>query len=208
MSWVAVAVGVGTAVSAGSAYMGAKKQAGAAKDAANLQMQQFQTINQQQQPFIQSGYGAMGRLNTLLGLNPRPTPAMSTPLVGGDSQGVTPMNANTPFGRMMARMIAQRQGGAVSAPSANTPMGRMIERIRAQQGSASSGNAYMPTPGGGVQPIMTNGPTMYTGNPTTGMDQGNPFGIPSNAGNINLSRILQLRAQHGDSEAARMLGVM
>jgi hypothetical protein len=35
-------------------------------------MQQFDTLNRQQQPFIQSGYGAMGKLNTLLGIGGRP----------------------------------------------------------------------------------------------------------------------------------------
>jgi hypothetical protein len=37
-------------------------------------MDQFRLLNQQQQPFIQSGYGAMGKLNTLLGIGGRPRP--------------------------------------------------------------------------------------------------------------------------------------
>lgn len=37
-------------------------------------MQMFERLNQQQQPYIQSGYGALGSLNTLLGLGvPRGT---------------------------------------------------------------------------------------------------------------------------------------
>lgn len=203
MTWVAVAVGAGAAISAGASYAGAKKQAKGAEKAANLQMDQFRLINQQQQPFIQGGYGAMGKLNTLLGLNPRPLPS-STPVMS-NPMTATPMDAKTPFGRMMAEMIARQQGGGTAAASDDTPMGRMLAQIRGQQGG--SDNAYMPTPGGGVQPLMTNGPRMYTGNPSTGMNQGSPFGIPSTAGNINLSRILLLRAQNGDTEAARILGI-
>lgn len=45
----------------------------------------FERINRQQQPFIQSGYGAMGKLNTLLGLGSRPrltAPTGEMPLGG------------------------------------------------------------------------------------------------------------------------------
>jgi hypothetical protein len=56
----------------GASMAGAKKQGDASKNAANLQMQQFDRINAQQQPFIQSGYGAQQRLNTLLGINANP----------------------------------------------------------------------------------------------------------------------------------------
>lgn len=180
MTWVAIAVGGAAVLGAGASYAGAKKQSGAAKDAANLQMQQFQTINQQQQPFIQGGYGAMSRLNTLLGLNPRPnTPALSAPASTGiDTSGLSGM----------AKLFAEMRNNQL-----------------AQQGGQLPGNAYMPTPGGGVQPNMTNDRMMYTGNPTTGADQGNPFGIPSNAPNIRLQRILALRAANGDTEAARIL---
>lgn len=43
-----------------------------------MQMQMFERVNRQQQPFIQSGYGAMGRLNTLLGLGSRSRTAAPT----------------------------------------------------------------------------------------------------------------------------------
>jgi hypothetical protein len=62
-------IGVGTALlGAGASYAGSKKQSDASKKGANLQMEQFNRMQAQQQPFIQSGYGAMGKLNTLLGL--------------------------------------------------------------------------------------------------------------------------------------------
>lgn len=45
----------------------------------------FDTLNRQQQPYIQSGYGAMSRLNTLLGL-------------GGGGGGGAPSGAPAPGG--------------------------------------------------------------------------------------------------------------
>lgn len=73
MTWVNIAVIGGSALlSAGSSYAGAKKQSDASKKGADLQFQMFDRLNQQQQPYIQSGYGALGKLNTLLGIGSRP----------------------------------------------------------------------------------------------------------------------------------------
>lgn len=54
-------------------------------------MQQFDTLNRQQQPFIQSGYGAMGKLNTLLGIGARPiaSPVGGMPIGAGPNAGQT-----------------------------------------------------------------------------------------------------------------------
>lgn len=140
MTWVAVAIGGSALIGAGASYAGSKKQSDAAKNAAGINLDWLRTVNQQQQPFIQSGYGAMGRLNTLLGLSPNPNARMSAPANPG----------------------------------------------------------YRPTPGGGVEPILQMGPQAS--------NQGGYFGIPERAPNMNLRRILALRAQNGDTEAARMLG--
>jgi len=137
MAWVAAGTAI---VGAGASYLGSKKQADASKNAANINLDWLKTVNQQQQPFIQSGYGAMGRLNTLLGLSPNPSyrPPASAPNPG-----------------------------------------------------------YTPTPGGGVRPIMQMGPQAS--------NQSGYLGIPQQAPNMNLARILSLRAQNGDTEAARVL---
>jgi hypothetical protein len=50
-------------------------------------MQQFETLNRQQQPFIQSGYGAMGKLNTLLGIGGR---QMNSPMPLGGNAALMP----------------------------------------------------------------------------------------------------------------------
>jgi len=166
VTWVAVAIGGSALIGAGASYAGAKKQSKAAQQAGQLNMDMFNTVNRQQQPFIQGGYGAMGKLNTLLGLNPRPQqqnyPVMSTSMTAPDTSGYGPIE------QYMARAIAARQGGG-------------------------GGNAYMPTPGGGVQPIMTGGgPTIQI--PERNMGGGNRLG-----------QLLALRAANGDQQAQQML---
>ena len=75
MSWVAVAVAgaavVGGAVSANASRSAANTQAGAAHDASAVQMQMFNQVQANQQPYMQSGYGALNRLNYLLGITPQ-----------------------------------------------------------------------------------------------------------------------------------------
>lgn len=101
-------------------------------------MDMFNRLNAQQQPFIRSGYGAMGKLNTLLGIGGRP---------------------------------------------------------QAPQSPAGPGPAFRPTPQGGVQQIVQ------------GM-QGGAGPQSSPKPNPRLNQILMLRAQNGDTEAARMLGMI
>jgi hypothetical protein len=152
VTWVAVAIGGAAVIGAGASYAGAKKQGDASKRAANLQMDQFQLINQQQQPYIRSGYAAQGRLNTLLGLSPNP--------------------------------YQQQQGGGQMPPPSYQPQ---------------PGVDYMPTPQGGIEQRFG-----YNAGPMK--PQGGAMGMPSNAPNFNLSRVLAMRAAHGDTEAQRMLG--
>jgi hypothetical protein len=91
---------------AGASYAGSKKQAGASKAAANLNMDQFAINNAQQQPFIQSGYGAMSKLNTLLGLSPNPNQRM----LPSPSQGPQQAYAPTPGGGVDQRFTQMPQG--------------------------------------------------------------------------------------------------
>lgn len=104
MTWALVVVGGSALIGGAASYAGSKKQSDASKAAANLNMDQFRTINAQNQPFIQSATGqggALSRLNTLLGLSPNPTAQrqamgppqqfqMSTPLQGPQSYAPTP----------------------------------------------------------------------------------------------------------------------
>ncbi|WP_167313408.1 hypothetical protein [Ralstonia insidiosa] len=74
MSAVATAVVggsiVGGLISSSGAQSAADTQAAAQQQASAQQLQMFNTINGQEQPFIQSGYGATTALNQLLGLAP------------------------------------------------------------------------------------------------------------------------------------------
>lgn len=148
MAWIGVGVGL---LGAGASVYGANKQAKGQQNAANINTDMFRTINAQQQPFIQSGYGALSKLNTLLGLNPNPAiPRMSTPLT--------------------------MPGAMPSAP------------------------AWRPTPEGGVVPILQPapaGPDVHLTDP-----------INPDDGRTALSRILTLRAMHGDTQAANILSKM
>ena len=63
---------------------------------------------------------------------------------------------------------------------------------------------FMPTPGGGVQPIMANAPQQQPGM----VQQPPQQGVGTMGANIGLRNILQLRASHGDTEAQRMLGMV
>jgi len=70
-------VGWALAGSAVLGYLGSQNQASAARDAANLQaqaaqkaadqqMQMFTTLNEQQKPYREAGYGALNQINTML----------------------------------------------------------------------------------------------------------------------------------------------
>jgi hypothetical protein len=151
VTWVAVAIGGSALIGAGASYAGAKKQSDAAKNAANLNMDQFHLINQQQQPYIQSGYGALGRLNTLLGLSPNPNATMRPntgvmdprmtlptdssgawrPTAGGGVQRMIP--GGTPGGA--PQMYA---GGPGGDPNGGTLQLRQILALRAAHGDSQA----------------------------------------------------------------------
>ena len=58
----------GAAISAVGQNQAAKTEANAQNNASNMQMQMFNTLNQNQQPFMQSGYNSQQTLNQLMGL--------------------------------------------------------------------------------------------------------------------------------------------
>lgn len=66
-----VGAGIGGLLSAGSQIFGATQQAGAASDAQKLQMQMFQTLQQNLEPYNKAGQGALPQIQALLGLGPQ-----------------------------------------------------------------------------------------------------------------------------------------
>lgn len=79
MPWgLAAAAAIGAAGSIASSSI----QSSGQKQAAQTQADMFNTITGQENPYLQSGYGAQGELNALLGLG---SPAYN-PVIGGTSQ--------------------------------------------------------------------------------------------------------------------------
>ena len=92
MPWGVVA---GAMIGAVGSNMAADKQASAQKQAAATQQQMFNTINSQEQPYIQGGYGAENALLYGLGIGGSNGPSGGVPLnqvmssVGGGWGGIT-----------------------------------------------------------------------------------------------------------------------
>jgi hypothetical protein len=120
MAWVAVGVGV---LGAGASVYGANKQASASKQAAGMNMDMFNTLNGQQQPYIRSGYGAMSKLNTLLGINPGPGGRQMPAMPGAaPSQAYAP----TPGGGVDPRMqVGPSDQSGQPPPRWNVPEANM-----------------------------------------------------------------------------------
>ena len=66
MSWAAAAIGGQAVVGAVGSILAAGTQAAGQQQAAKTQLGMFNTINQQEQPFIQAGYGATSQLSSML----------------------------------------------------------------------------------------------------------------------------------------------
>lgn len=131
MTWVAVAVAGAAVIGAGASMAGSKKQADAAKKGANLQMDQFRTLNAQQQPYIQAGYGATSKLNTLLGLGGG---APSAPALGAPANN---MYRPPPGGGVQQQAAGGQQSFGAPADAPNLPL-RHILTMRAQNGDTEA----------------------------------------------------------------------
>ena len=103
MSFIAAAVigGVGALaggiISGSAASSAASQQANASKNAQNIANNEFNTITQQESPYMQAGYGAQSQLNYLLGIG---TPGSSTGNGGGTASSSSAGgygSLNTPF---------------------------------------------------------------------------------------------------------------
>lgn len=138
MTWALVVVGGSAVLGAGASYLGSKKQSDASKQAANLNMDQYARMRADQQPFVQSGYGAMSKLNTLLGLSPNPN-QRQMPQFPGYQQPQNPGYRPTPGGGVEPIMQAgpqappQHQWNVPEAGMGNLPLNRIL-MLRAQNG--------------------------------------------------------------------------
>lgn len=78
--FVAGASVIGAGLAADTSKDAAKEQGRAAANASGVSQRQFDILNEQQQPFINSGYGANQLLSRLLGINTTPGMNGGTPL--------------------------------------------------------------------------------------------------------------------------------
>lgn len=143
MTWVAIAVGGAALVGGAVSYSNGQKQAAATKKAAQVTADAQSTNNANQQPFIQSGYGALSRLNTLLGINPAPTTSSSGGAAASANpaaaQTVTPSSAMTigGIGRGITP-IANNKKTIQPIVGSSNPQLRQLLAIRAQNGDAQA----------------------------------------------------------------------
>lgn len=154
--WVAGAVVVGglasAAISSSAAQSAADTQAQAAQNAQQISQNQFNTITAQEQPFLQSGYGAQSQLNYLLGIG---SPVQGVPggtTAPGPVQGYDPSSGYT-IG----------PGGIIGSliPGGTGSLGSVIAgRPTATQGMTASGQQTGPpvassSPAGGFGSLLT-----------------------------------------------------
>lgn len=95
----------------------------------------FDTLNRQQQPYIQGGYGAMSRLNTLLGLGGGGAPG-GAPSPGGANPGYRP----TPAGGVqpIAQMSPDAANDAMPGGMQNGTRLRQLLTLRAANGDTEA----------------------------------------------------------------------
>lgn len=136
MTWVAVAIGGAALIGGAASYAGSKKQSDAATKAAQLNQGQYQNNVTMQQPFVSSGYGALSKLNTLMGINPNPNAA--APSAPSPQVATANMTWNGPGqvltnGPQTSMPYQPRQMISDPKPSTN-PQLRQILQIRADNG--------------------------------------------------------------------------
>lgn len=129
MTWVAVAIGGAALIGGAASYAGSQKQASAAKDAAKIAQGQAATNAATQQPYVSSGYGALGKLNTLMGINasPQSMAQVQHPVTGGTGNPYAQPQPSMSPGQMNIQPISNQN-----------PQLRQLLQIRADSGDAQA----------------------------------------------------------------------
>lgn len=166
MSWVAAAIGGSALIGAIGSNMAAGTQADAQQQAAQTQQGMFNTINAQEQPFIQSGYGATNLLNQLLGISTpgsttAPTraqftttspgaPTRASGMLAGYGGGVPTSGGSAPvtnfdqggFDKAMAAFNAAQPGPNGTAGSTGLPLGYLTSQFAPTQDQLNNYPGY------------------------------------------------------------------
>ncbi len=134
MTWALVVVGGASVLGAGASYLGSKKQSDAARNAANISQNQYGITRGDQLPYMGAGYGALSKLNTLLGINPNPNaPRLMPPTNPGYAP--TPDGGVHPIAQMQQPPL--HQWNVPEANMGNLPLNRIL-MIRAQHGDTQA----------------------------------------------------------------------
>lgn len=130
-------VGIGTAaLSAGASVYGSQKQSQAAKKAAQISQGQYGITRSDQLPYMGAGYGALSKLNTLLGINPNPNaPRLMPPSNPGYAP--TPEGGVRPIMQMPQQGPPSSQWNVPEANMGNLPLNRIL-MLRAQHGDTQA----------------------------------------------------------------------
>lgn len=94
----------GSAISASAAGSAASEQAGAAENAQQISENEFNTITQQESPYMESGYGAQSQLNYLLGIG---TPGTQSSTAGVGTPGTASSSTGGGYGSLLQPFTAQ-----------------------------------------------------------------------------------------------------
>ena len=185
MAWIAAIAAVGGGLISGmfsQSAAGTQAQSAQAATQAELQMQQ-NAINQVS-PWRNAGMSALNQYSQLLGLGPVDMSSPASNPYGGGNQ--IPMGGGAPGGNY-PNYGGGTVGGASAGEGATSPSGPggsgsdaggtgapgsgsgsgmgTSYQIRPGTQASSTGPAYMPTPGGGAQQIITGGSQTATGGP-------------------------------------------
>jgi hypothetical protein len=212
VGWAIGAAAVGSvasaAIGADAAKDAARTQRAGAADASAVQREMFNTMNRQQQPFMESGYGANAELSRLLGIMPQSATG-GAPGTGSSRAGELIMNrggipavnqdlyASDPgyrqaWDRTLQWEQQNRPGWSgqqtyfMRANDAdwarlNESLTRNLAEYDAQQpagGRQSPGSEWRPTAGGGVERAITMGPG-GAGGESGGVPATGPTGLPT-----------------------------
>jgi hypothetical protein len=138
MSGIAVAVGsavagiAGSAIQASAAKSAASTQAQAAEQAMGISENQFNTIQAEQQPYMQAGYGALGQLSYLQGIG---TPGSTGTASSSPSGGYGSLNAPFTAGMMEQYspayqfQLQQGQAGTLNSQAQGALSGAALQNL-------------------------------------------------------------------------------
>ena len=165
--WAAAAAVVGSgiagaAISSAGAQSAAQTQANAANNAQQISLQEFNTITGQEQPYMQSGYGALSNLDYLLGVTPQTSSGAPAA-----AAGTTPNNATgtpgAPGGALSGYANPYLSGGigigsvgiaGIGLGGSGVPMAN-TQPIGAANAPASAASTAAAVPGGSFGSLVT-----------------------------------------------------